>query len=363
MKNMVYKKAIIILLSLALMLAFVSCAMSDEAKVKLYSKTVEEQIKGIEDPVSGTFELEILGADGTVYSNCTVEIAGTQIVTDAKGMPAKEEYAVTVDYAGTGGTGIVLNPGKYTATVTDNFDPSNTFTHEFAVTDGTGKSKLSIGTDFEVKALVTDGECTRFDWDDHGFVSIYAAPRINLPNDLAAEVNSQMHKELYTEYFVRRVQHSLQPEVGGINYLWYENGDVISILACVVLDPLNAPDNLYFTYNVSKETGKLLTTEEVVESCGYDYDEYLEWLAKYTEGKFVDKHYRSMGGSYDHAIEAAKSETLSRENLEAAQVFIDGNGELCAAVTLHTIAGSGFEMQVFSLWTGLFSELPECMIR
>ena len=122
-----------------------------------------------------------------------------------------------------------------------------------------------------------------------------------------------------------------------ITYEYYENGSIISLIIKKTL--LEASIDNYEVYNVNKDTGEVLSKENVLEQKGITQEDYEAKIKTQLNEKF-EENFSSMAG--DSYYEAQKAKNNSDENcsLENTQVYIGENGNLHYIANVYSLAGA-----------------------
>lgn len=179
----------------------------------------------------------------------------------------------------------------------------------------------------------------------------YHIPRINLENDLAAETNQEIYDTLWA-----RLEGSLYssldnygyPSIGNVAYCWGMKDDVLS----VVVEESGAEYHWtgFYVYNISIETGRQISDEELLTAFGLDMDSFYELasevLLKNFETSYTEREIEGMGRDlYDSLV----ADTLSEENMSKIRPYVGENGGLCMTAGVYCPAGAGYYLHAFDL--------------
>lgn len=154
----------------------------------------------------------------------------------------------------------------------------------------------------------------------------YHIPQLNLGSGVGDAVSEQIYQELDQKYEARIADCMMWN--CPINYEWYQNDDIISIVTCVTS---NSPVMQYSIYNVSAETGELLTTDEILEYCGIAKTDYLARTQAIMAQCLDEQVWQYVGKTPDATTaeaEIMQDETFSQENLSKVVPYLGPDGEL-----------------------------------
>lgn len=226
---------------------------------------------------------------------------------------------------------------------------------ENAPADNTGNMQLDVTTLVtDVKARVCSCHERRYNREtkqseltDKVLVFTYRIPKINLAGPDIDQINSELYNTLYPE-IERAVEATEQresvPACEEISYGWTVVGDVLSLK---VLNHGSAevghPDS-YMIYNVSISTGKRLSTAEFLPAVGMPESEYRETVREAAGSRFLNSYadtYEKFLNLRDNAGFIDRFDfTVSDTNIDNAQPYINDNGQLCAVVSIGSMAAA-----------------------
>lgn len=196
--------------------------------------------------------------------------------------------------------------------------------------------------ELEAVPLVTDAVHLHAPSYDEPSGILYSIPRVNLPEDLAAEVNGQILEELMDYVNPNR------SDSRGMSYLWAKNGDILSILVLCGED-YNTAMSRFYVYNISLEAGTALENSRIWEACGLTREEYFEKLRNAVSASYSKTDINSFPEYYRTYCANQVKRSLSQENLEEALPYINGAGDLCVAIKVYSFAGPDYHWFLFNL--------------
>lgn len=255
-----------------------------------------------------------------------------------------------------------LPTGYYTFTVRDWSSPELSYSFTVSVTDEGTDGSIELYTDFgdaiTGDALVTDAYYDVI-YDDYFSLQncCYHIPQIVLNNTRAAETNTQIYLELYglLDQWIYSVDSF--PQLSEMAYTWGRQDDVVSVLVGTDYMTVSWPE--YFIYNISVETGALLSDEEVLAACGLTEDEFYA-LAKAA----LQSHWDSRSSISDMVGEAAYrslvDKTLADENIMLSRPYLNGEGELCIVANVFSAAGADSYWCLLNTMDGSREDHPAC---
>lgn len=181
-----------------------------------------------------------------------------------------------------------------------------------------------------IEPKVTDACHEQADW------RTYRIPKVELGDISVDEVNLAIYEELSPSL---KYDH-----ISGTDYAWSYHDGVVSVLAWV--GPYPGGWTSYYSWNISAETGKLLTIAEMAECFGMTEDEF------YTKAKTL------MVGKIEHWLDNTAllmqgiEDTGSKENMDRVRPYINADGNLCIAGKIETFAGAGMYYKLYELESG-----------
>lgn len=179
-----------------------------------------------------------------------------------------------------------------------------------------------------------------------GTVKEYHVPQINITSEEADRINAEIMDICKDDIAVCRdsSDQSDNYEIYEVDYEWMVNGDILSVL----LWRRSMYEYVYYyTFNVSLSTGEPVSQETVLEACGYTEEEYRA-QAKLAMGS---EFWNFMGPDAVYECNKFLQSTISEENIDAAQPYINEDGDLCIACIVYVPAGGGKSPKCINLET------------
>ena len=159
----------------------------------------------------------------------------------------------------------------------------------------------------------------------------------------------RIYHETFTYYTINQnAGMTFRPHYCEISYEACLNGSVLSIVIC--MDEYTDSQG-HRVYNFDLETGALLDTADLLAVLGIDQSDYEELLGGMITKAFTDRFGEAWDPEsdlYDQYMEQ-KTRNDSPENLAAAKLYLDAEGELWAICNIYSMAGSGIINEIFSL--------------
>lgn len=118
--------------------------------------------------------------------------------------------------------------------------------------------------------------------------------------------------------------------------MWAVNHDILSLR--VKIDNTCGFDD-YYAYNVDVKTGKRLSNEELIESCGMNAAAYYQLAGAVMDSCFRDQYGDSMSPDDSFFLEQLNL-TIAQENIKNAKPYLNGRGELCIIARIYSLAGA-----------------------
>lgn len=185
------------------------------------------------------------------------------------------------------------------------------------------------------------------------YTCYYHVPQVNLDLPGIEQVNKQIYDDLYHGILEKDVLSVSDPRLSRMAYFYTVKEDILSVLVCVY-DRWSAEyynDHQYYSYNVSMETGSLLSNEEMVNAFGLTFSGYQSMAQKVTK-EMSDYFYlhNDAGVIMDDYYAECLEWTLSEENFRNNQLYIDPvSGDLCTTVRIRHVDGLGDQEYSFDV--------------
>lgn len=191
--------------------------------------------------------------------------------------------------------------------------------------------------------VVYDAYSETIDW------SSYSIPRVELENVSTEKANEAIYQELYP--ILEQLHESVELNGGvvggpyGMSYLWNRTDALVSIL--VKVGNWNGGYAQYYSYQISRETGTLLSLSELLQQFGLTEEQYYERL----KALLTEKISRYDGVS-DETFQLGLAGMLSPWNLNLVRPYVNEEGRLCVAAQVETFAGGGLYYYLYDLQSG-----------
>lgn len=132
---------------------------------------------------------------------------------------------------------------------------------------------------------------------------------------------------------------------GAIGYEAYLWGDVLSIL---VYRETHFDLTDYSVYNLNVRTGQRLDNGALLEQIGLSQESYMEAAAQAAHDAFAGK-YGQLQEAFGEEYDTQLANTISQENISAAQLYLNGEGTLMMAVNIYSMAGAAYYPALLAL--------------
>ena len=115
------------------------------------------------------------------------------------------------------------------------------------------------------------------------------------------------------------------------------NNHLLSLVIYVMIPPSY---EYYTVYNVDITTGREVSTEDLLQKLGISADEYHR-LAKEAVGSRFWRPWDRTDSCFQEpefvsVFNEALEKTISQENIDQSQPYVDGNGDLCLAAKVYS---------------------------
>lgn len=215
------------------------------------------------------------------------------------------------------------------------------------------QAKRMASIDFD--HLVTDAfrETIADGYDASMEPSEWSVPQIMLDAPEITELNQEIWKTLYEGEIQNALDSSMDgTSVGlGNSYQWAVNGDILSLW--IESHPVPWAWTEYYVYNVSISKGERLRDRDVYSAAGLSGNRYRERVRQAAGSKFwefFDYNDRTnINGNDINFFNLQLQNTISEENVQQAKPFLNGEGHLCVAVPVYSMAGADFYWQEIDL--------------
>ena len=128
-------------------------------------------------------------------------------------------------------------------------------------------------------------------------------------------------------------------DCGGIGYVCGQNDEIFSLIVKRGTYRYNV--YCFDTYNMDIQTGEELTHEDVLNSYGYSYKNFITEVKEMLPDLFKEVNKYQYKYMPQKDIDNALKYTLDDETLSEIQIYINPNGELCYVTWFATFSGTG----------------------
>lgn len=184
-----------------------------------------------------------------------------------------------------------------------------------------------------------------------GYSYNYMVPQFLLDTEDAKAANADIQERCLPriEAMKEAAEQGYSLTLLGISYdAWLEDG-LVTLILTVSYD---AGCTYYTVYRLQAETGAPLSNEDMAARLGVSMEQYyaLAYEAMSAEFESLWGGARDAGGAafYDEQLE----NTLSDENVRAAQLYLDKNGMPCIQCKIYSLAGASSYEYLLSLPIG-----------
>ncbi len=184
--------------------------------------------------------------------------------------------------------------------------------------------------------LVTDAVCEFVQDPYNPGLYEYHIPKINLPNDLAENVNRMMLAE-----GEKALANSDARE--RYDYFWQYANRVVSVL---VRECYPNGCDYFEVYNVSIDTGKRLTNDDLRQMFGLTEQQLTDLLIQKAGQRFIES-YSNHPHTADYVDQYNK--TITAENVAGSMLFINQSGDLCSVTCIYSMAGANTYWRLLNL--------------
>lgn len=199
-------------------------------------------------------------------------------------------------------------------------------------------------------ALIFTHDEGTYGWQDayNSYSFKYRIPSIAPISYSAIEVQREINERFQTlhDEQVTNIEGRYSPFVLSLTYEAYCAKGVLSI---VLTETCDWEKTNYYVYNLDIGTGKRLNDTQLLNKLEIDEDEFVTATKKAAEEAYV-QHNGPVDSSYDSTYSQEQLDmTLSIENIAAAQLFVDNDGKLMAAMDIYSIAGANSYTRLLEL--------------
>ena len=161
----------------------------------------------------------------------------------------------------------------------------------------------------------------------------YYVPQINISSSKISAINSEI-MEISKDDIDAVNGSNDYAEIMESHYEWAKNGNILSLLYVRT----SVHDYVFhYVYNINIAERRLATQEEVLAECRYSEQGYRFEAKKAMGSAFWD----FAGPNPDPFLDEMLQQTMSDENVSAAQPYMNSKGHLCIACLIKVPAGGG----------------------
>lgn len=183
-----------------------------------------------------------------------------------------------------------------------------------------------------------------------GMTYCYHIPRLLLNGNANISANDYIYNELYT--YINE-QSSLSDNT--MCYVVGNNDSICSALVQVDETLYWYPE--YYVYNISLESGEIISHSEVIASYGYTEETFNQALKTALETKLSERRSEYMD---DETYNSCVENTLADSNLQQAVPYIDASGDLCVVIKMDYYAGAGMYYTLVNISGNAEPTEPAC---
>ncbi|MCD7846114.1 MAG: hypothetical protein LUG57_09785 [Oscillospiraceae bacterium] len=196
-----------------------------------------------------------------------------------------------------------------------------------------------------VSNLVTTAYTASFDDLDYtreitgDYTYEYYIPQINLESEAIDDINDEIWNLLF-KGFMQEVEDCVAGNtsiyITQIDYEWFVNGNILSLVICVMWD---WGGNDYYVYNIDINSARVASDDEVYSYCELTQDQYRELVYEALYNYYCERYKdASEIDGYDEKLLL----TISDENIDLSVPFLNEEGQLCIIGRIYALAGAEY---------------------
>ena len=211
-----------------------------------------------------------------------------------------------------------------------------------------------VSSMLDLDNLVTDAyvcDCTssiesRYSYaTGKSMTGMYRIPQINLSRGDVERINQEIYNSLYPmiEESVAEIKEYGYPgRSGEIEYNWAVNGDILSLVIRNFRTPSMTGWDDYTVYNLSIDSGFLISDAEVISAAGFTSGEFKQRAKEVLGSSFwgiwdlTNENFEQ--ASFVEFFNDRLRRTLSDENIEDVRPYINEKGQLCIIGRKYSMA-------------------------
>lgn len=297
--------------------------------------------------------LTVLDANGVPYTNYICIISGTLSKNATSGN--RSFYASYFE------NGELLelpnSEGSYTLVLYDKTDAPQRMSYRFKIDPYAQAENIKIATNYrsdQISASVIDAYFDQANYTEYGgrsSVAVFHIPKILIGSKELTKINQRIYDEFYDD-----VQYSLQmieefgiPTISSLTYDWWVNGDILTVMTTAIY---YVDDNYAYRsiHSISISESREVTKSEILAACGFTEQEYHDLAVTALGSAFYDLVYPYKDSIfYNEDPNDYYERSISDENIERTQVFINEEGHLSIYGSVYLPVGNGSSEYVIDL--------------
>ena len=160
-------------------------------------------------------------------------------------------------------------------------------------------------------------------------------PQLTINSADAQAVNSEIKER--TDSIIDEIAKSDRPWCR-TDYVCYINGNILSLVN--ELRSVDTPNSSFLVYNFNVETGERLSNSDIFSAAGISDDKACEMVKADMTPRFDELEGKASNPTLESQINEAREKTLADENVNSADFFFDGEGNLCTCYRYYWVAGA-----------------------
>ncbi len=209
--------------------------------------------------------------------------------------------------------------------------------------------------------LVTDAYADSIAVESGGISELfcYHIPEIHLNGSLEAAVNARIYEEmkgiLDDEVYSYDLEEGLYPLLAGMHYTWGRTSDALSV---VVQTSLDYSWWGYYVYNISLDSGEMLSDQELLGLYGISEDEFHNQVRLELEA-YIDSMFTpdQIG---EEVYQMIVQQTVAEENISGVRPYINPDGKLGYVANIYSPAGADSYYHLMNYDDGTEADRIEC---
>ena len=218
----------------------------------------------------------------------------------------------------------------------------------------------------DMEHLVVDSYYEAMDFTD-GKETIrysYRIPKVDLTGTAVTRINNAIDDDL--KHFMVNAESYMEdqessgglPACTSISYFWnLRDQDILSLVTQRVMQEDGGRKDDYTVYNLRVSDRTALTREDLLKYLEISEEEFTANIKKAMISAYLDRYYQYIGEvvSEEDAVNAM-ARNISYDNLQETPVFLNEDGDLCAAGRIYTATDEKGNEYLINLSTYKLSE-------